>query len=92
MHQVGTELFEPETHSSGCRGTMKALIFVTQFYQLSGAEKLAVELAKGLTSRGHEVTLLSMYSRALPGAKEAEGRLTKQGIQSIDYEIQPKHV
>jgi glycosyltransferase involved in cell wall biosynthesis len=64
---------------------VKILIFVTQFYQLSGAEKLAVELAKGLLSIGVEVELLSMYSETLPGVEVAKNKLLREGINSITF-------
>ena len=64
---------------------MNVLIFVTQLYQLSGAEKLAVELAKRLADRGYDVDLLSLYSDTLPGAKEAEAMLKTKGIKNVFY-------
>lgn len=64
---------------------MRILIFVTQFYQLSGAEKLSLELAKELLARGVEVELLSMYSEILPGVEAAKNRLIREGIDHITF-------
>lgn len=59
---------------------MKILIFVSQFYQVSGAEKLALDLAQHLSARGVEVHVLSMYTKNLPGVSEATRLLEKSGI------------
>lgn len=40
---------------------MKIVIFITQFYQLSGAEKLALNFARTAGRMGHDVCLLCMY-------------------------------
>ena len=42
---------------------MKVLIFMTHFYQLGGAERLAVELAEELNKRGIHADILSIKSR-----------------------------
>ncbi len=64
---------------------MKVLIFMTQFYQLSGAERLAVELAEELNKRGIHADILSMYTEDLPGVAEAKEELMARGIPNVHF-------
>lgn len=64
---------------------MKVLIFMSQFYQLGGAERLAVELAEELNKRGIHADILSMYTEDLPGVAEAKEALLKKGIPSVHF-------
>ena len=64
---------------------MKILIFTTQFYIPSGAEKLSIQLVKELLNQGHEVELLSMYGNLAKEVKEAELELNALGINNIHY-------
>lgn len=50
---------------------MKIVVFVTQFYQLSGAEKLAINFAKTAKNAGHDVVILCMYRSNHPKIMEA---------------------
>ena len=50
---------------------MKVLIFMSQFYQLGGAERLAIELAEELNKRCIHTDILSMYTEELPGVEDA---------------------
>ena len=50
---------------------MKVLLFMTQFYQLGGAELLAVELAEELNRRGIPLYVASMYTEKGPGVARA---------------------
>lgn len=58
---------------------------MTQFYCLSGAERLAVELAEELNKRGIHTDILSMYTEDLPGVKEAKQELLARGIPNIYF-------
>jgi len=64
---------------------MKVLVFTTQFYQLGGAERLAVELAEELNKRGIRADILSMYSEDLPGVAEARTTLLSKGIPAVHF-------
>jgi len=64
---------------------VKVLIFMTQFYQLSGAERLAVELAEELNRRGIYADILSMYTEDLPGVAEAKQALLDKGIPAVHF-------
>jgi len=64
---------------------MKILIFVTQFYQLGGAERLGVELAEELNKRGIHADILSMYGEGLPGVTEAKETLLEKDIHSVYF-------
>lgn len=64
---------------------MKVLIFMTQFYRLGGAERLAVEFAVDLNRRGIHADILSMYTEDLPGVAEAKDELLKQGIPAVYF-------
>ena len=64
---------------------MKILIFTTQFYIPSGAEKLSIQLVKELLRQGHDVELMSMYGDQANEVKDAERELNKLGISNISY-------
>ncbi len=64
---------------------MKVLIFMTQFYQLGGAEKLAVELAEKLNERGIHADILSMYTEDIPGVIEAKETILNKGIPAVHF-------
>jgi glycosyltransferase involved in cell wall biosynthesis len=64
---------------------MKVLIFMTQFYQLSGAERLAVELAEELNKSGIRADILSMYTEEMPGVEEAKRALLLKGIPAVHF-------
>jgi glycosyltransferase involved in cell wall biosynthesis len=64
---------------------MKVLIFMSQFYQLGGAERLQVELAEELNKRGIQADILSMYSEELPGVAEAKKGLLGRGIPNVNF-------
>lgn len=64
---------------------MKVLLFMTQFYQLSGAERLAVELAEELNKRGIHADILSQYTEDLPGVAEAKQQLLGRGIPAVRF-------
>ena len=64
---------------------MKVLVFMTQFFQLSGAERLAVELAEDLNKKGVHADILSMYTDDLPGVAEAKKGLLKKGIPVVHF-------
>ncbi len=65
--------------------TMKVLIFMTQFYQLSGAERLAVELTEELNKRCIHADILSMYTEDLPDVAEAKQDLLNRGIPNVGF-------
>lgn len=58
---------------------------MTQFYQLSGAERLAVEQAEELNKRGIRADILSMYTEDLPGVAEAKEELLQKGIPGVYF-------
>ncbi|MBB5348075.1 glycosyltransferase [Desulfoprunum benzoelyticum] len=64
---------------------MKVLIFMTQFYRLSGAERLAVELAEELNKRGIHSDILSMYTENMSGVLEAKEALLRKGIPAVHF-------
>lgn len=64
---------------------MKALVFMTQFYWLNGAERLGVELAQELNRRGIPADILSMYTDDLPGVAEAKEKLLASGIPAVHF-------
>ena len=64
---------------------MKILIFMTQFYQLGGAERLGVELAEELNKRGIHADILSMYGEDLPGVAEAKETLLGKGMPNVHF-------
>ncbi len=70
---------------------MKLLIFMTQFYQLGGAERLAVELAEKLNERGIHADILSMYTEDLPGVVAAKETLLHKGIPAVHFLGMPIH-
>ncbi len=53
---------------------MKVLIFTTQFFEIGGIERLAVELAIDLNKHGIHTDILSMYSEKLPNVTEKKKR------------------
>lgn len=65
--------------------TMKILIFMTQFYLLNGAERLAVELAKDLNKFGIHADILSMYTEDLPNVAQAKQCLLDRGIPNVNF-------
>jgi glycosyltransferase involved in cell wall biosynthesis len=72
---------------------MKILIFTTQFYQLGGAERLAVELAETLNHRGIHADILSQCTKDLPGVAEATEHLKSCGITAVlflDLNVHPR--
>ena len=64
---------------------MRILIFMTQFYQLGGAERLAVELGEELNKRGIHADILSMYTEDLPGVAGATEALLRKGIPAVYF-------
>ncbi|OHB76293.1 MAG: hypothetical protein A2Z25_24030 [Planctomycetes bacterium RBG_16_55_9] len=64
---------------------MKVLVFMSQFFLLNGAERLAVELAEGLNQHGVHADILSMYTKDLPGVAEATNELLDRGIPSVHF-------
>ena len=68
---------------------------MTQFYHLSGAERLAVELAVELNKRGVQADILSMYNPGLPGVNDSMGSLLSKGIPNVYFlnmKIKPSFV
>ncbi len=70
---------------------MKVLIFMTQFYQLSGAELLDVQLAEELNRRGIQADIISMYTPDLPGVEEATRDLRERGVPAVHFLGLPIH-
>lgn len=71
---------------------MKIIVFVTQFYQLSGAEKLAIDFAKSAKLAGHDVSILSLYSSThhqLANAAPSIEQQTKCPILYLGLPISP---
>lgn len=65
---------------------MKILIFTPQIYLLSGAERLAVELAEDINSRpGIRADVLSMVPETFPGTEVVKNRLLEHGVQSVQF-------
>lgn len=64
---------------------LKILIFTTQFYLLSGAERLAVELAEEMNKHGIHADILSMYTEDLPGVAEKKNELLRKGIPTVHF-------
>jgi glycosyltransferase involved in cell wall biosynthesis len=62
---------------------VKVLIFTSQFFQLGGAERLAVELAEALNEHGIYADILSQYTGDIPGVTDATERLKSSGIPSV---------
>lgn len=76
----------PGSRLRGGQSTMRILVLADQFYRLSGAERLSVELAEGLNSRsGTRADLASIYRSDLPGTRKAESFLRDRGIKNIHY-------
>lgn len=71
---------------------MKIVVFVTQFYQLSGAEKLAINFAKSAKEAGHDVVILSMYKSDHPlliAAAPTIARTTHCNIAYLGLPVSP---
>lgn len=71
---------------------MKIAVFVTQFYQLSGAEKLAINFAKSAKQTGHDVVILSMYKYDHPqlvAAAPSVQQLTNCRIAYLGLPVSP---
>lgn len=64
---------------------MKVLIFMTQFYQLGGAERLSLELAEELNKRGIHTDILCQYTEDLPGVADAKQELLHRGIPKVHF-------
>jgi len=65
---------------------MRALILMSQFYRLGGAERLSIELAEGLNGRpGITADVASVYTRELPMVAEVEKELLGRGIPAVLY-------
>lgn len=64
---------------------MKVLIFTSQFFEIGGIERLAVELAVDLNKYGVQADILSMYSDSLPNVKEKTGELLEMGVPNIYF-------
>lgn len=64
---------------------MKIVVFVTQFYQLSGAEKLAIDFARSAKLAGHDVSILSLYSNKHPQLAQAAPSIEQQTKCPILY-------
>lgn len=65
---------------------MKILIFTTQLYKLGGAERLAVELAEGLSkSPETHVDLLCLGPENDPATTATRDRLLELGVQSVKF-------
>lgn len=64
---------------------MKVLIFTTQFQNVGGHERLAVELAIELNRQGVVTDLLGQYTRDLPGVEEAEEVFLQSGLPAVYY-------
>ncbi len=64
---------------------MKVLLFMTQFYQLGGAELLAVELAEELNRRGISCDVASMYTEKGPGVARATQELLRSGVRKVHF-------
>lgn len=64
---------------------MKVLIFTSQFYQLGGAERLAVELAESLNKMGIHTDILSMYKENEPDVTVVKQILLNKGIPNIHF-------
>lgn len=62
---------------------MKVLVFTTQFYQLGGAERLAVELAQDLNCVGIHCDVLSQYGETGPGVASKVSELKNAGVPSV---------
>ena len=74
---------------------MKVLVFMSQFYQIDGSERLAVDLAIKLNKNGIRADILSMYSEELNGVKEAKEELLQKGVPSVlflDMKIKPTFI
>lgn len=64
---------------------MKVLIFTSQFFEIGGIERLAVELAVDLNKQGIHADILSMYSESLPNVIEKSNELLEMGVPNIYF-------
>ena len=64
---------------------MKVLIFTTQFFEIGGIERLAVELAIDLNKHGIHTDILSMYSEKLPNVTEKKEKLLNMGVPNVYF-------
>lgn len=64
---------------------MKILVFTSQFCQLGGAERLDVDLARGLNRAGIHADVLSMYTEDFAGAREVKTELLADGIPNVFF-------
>ncbi len=76
---------EHPTAETRIEETMKVLVFMTQFHQLGGAERLGVELAEELNKRGIHADVMSMYTDSLPGVAEAKQDLLCRRIPAVHF-------
>jgi glycosyltransferase involved in cell wall biosynthesis len=64
---------------------MKVLVFTTQFHLLSGAERLAIELAVDLNRNSVSTDVLSLYDNSPQGAAQKACELLAMGVPSVEY-------
>lgn len=64
---------------------MKVLVFTTQFHLLSGAERLAIELAVDLNRNGVIADVLSLYDNSPKGAAQKAQELHEMGVPSVKF-------
>lgn len=71
--------------------SMKALIAMTQFCELGGAEQLAIEMAVELNKKYIQTDVLSIYGEDLPGAYDAKNNLISRGVPNVYFLGIPAH-
>lgn len=64
---------------------MKVLVFTTQFHLLSGAERLAIELAVDLNRKSVCTDVLSLYDNSPQGADQKARELLTLGVPSVKF-------
>lgn len=64
---------------------MRVLIFTSQFTEIGGIERLAVELAVELNRQGIHTDILSMYSGDLSNVKEKSNEIIAMGVPNIYF-------
>jgi glycosyltransferase involved in cell wall biosynthesis len=64
---------------------MKVLIFTSQFFEIGGIERLAVELALDLNKQGVHADILSMYSESIPAVTERKKELLAMGVPNVYF-------
>lgn len=64
---------------------MKALIFISQIYQLNGAEKLGYELAINLNKIGIHADVVTLYSRNTNKTAVSEKELLLNGVKKVHF-------